>query len=38
MGLGDKDMPFCENLPKFWQVTKSEIFNLFLLTFLEIEG
>lgn len=38
MGLGDNDMLFCENLPKFWQVTNSEIFNLLLLTFLETEG
>lgn len=38
MVLGYEDMLFCENLPKFWQVKKSEIFNLFLLTFLAIEG
>lgn len=38
MGLSDKDMPSCENLPKIWQVTNSGILNLFLLTFLEIEG
>lgn len=38
MGLGDKDVSFCENLLKFWQVTNSEIFNLLLLTFLATEG
>lgn len=38
MGLGDKDMLFYESLPKFWQGTNSEIFNLLQLAFLETEG
>lgn len=38
MGLGNGDALFCENLPKFWQVMNSEIFNLLLLTFLATEG